>query len=74
MVGLDTGRAAGPAIAVLAAALTLLLAADAAEASCGSGNRVNPHRRGVAGSRPRLARLARLAKQGESSWVSMSKT
>ena len=41
MVGLDTGRAAGPAIAVFAAALTLLLAADAAEASCGSGNRVD---------------------------------
>ncbi len=41
MVGLDTGRAAGSVIAVLAAALTLLLAADAAMASCGSGNRVD---------------------------------
>ena len=35
-----TGRAAGPAIAVLAVAL-VLLPADAADASCGSGSRVN---------------------------------
>ena len=41
MVGLDTGRAAGSAIAVLAAILTLLLSADAAEASCGKGSRVD---------------------------------
>ena len=35
------GRAAGPAIAVLAAALTLLLSADAAMAACSKGNRVD---------------------------------
>ncbi len=41
MAQTGAGRAAGPAIAVLAAALTLLLAADAAMASCDSGNRVD---------------------------------
>ena len=37
----DAKRAAGSAIAVLAAALALLLSAHAAEASCGEGSRVN---------------------------------
>ena len=41
MVGLDTGRAAGSAIAVFAAILTILLSADAAMASCGKGSRVD---------------------------------
>ena len=37
----DAERAAGPAFAVLAAALALLLPADPAEASCGKGSRVD---------------------------------
>ena len=41
MVAPGTVRAAGPAIAVLAAALTLLLSADAAMAACSKGNRVD---------------------------------
>ena len=41
MVRLDTVPPAGPAIAVLAVALTLLLSAGTAEASCGKGNRVD---------------------------------
>ena len=41
MVAPGTVRAAGPAIAVLAVALTLLLSADAAMAACSKGNRVD---------------------------------
>ncbi len=41
MVAPGTVRAAGPPIAVLAAAFTLLLSADAALAACSKGNRVN---------------------------------